>query len=81
MPPSPVRIAPAMVRVVRFRALDRAERIVHGHWDAWRQGRPTPCATAFERAQAGWRACPPGTDLTLSWDLVVSGAPKKRRRS
>jgi hypothetical protein len=61
-------------------ALDRAERIVHEHWDAWREGRPTPCAAAFERVQADWRAGPPGTDLTLSWDLVVSGPPKKRRR-
>jgi hypothetical protein len=61
-------------------ALDRAERIVHEHWDAWREGRPTPCAAAFERVQADWRAGPPGTDLTLSWGLVVSGPPKKRRR-
>jgi hypothetical protein len=61
-------------------ALDGAERVVHEHWDAWREGRETPCAAAFERVQRDWRARPPGTDLTLSWDLVVPGAPKTRRR-
>jgi hypothetical protein len=61
-------------------ALDRAEQVVHGHWDAWRQVRETPCAEAFDRVQAEWRSCPPGTELTLSWDLTVTGAPAKRRR-
>jgi hypothetical protein len=37
-------------------SLDGAEHVVHEHWDAWRQGRDTPCTAAFERAHAEWRA-------------------------
>jgi hypothetical protein len=61
-------------------ALGRAEGVVHEHWDAWRQGRATPCADAFETTQDAWRACPPGTALTLSWDFVPPGPARKRRR-
>jgi hypothetical protein len=60
--------------------LDRAERLVHEHWEAWRQGRPTRCASSFERAQADWRASAPGSYLTLSWDLVAPRLTQKRRR-
>ena len=60
--------------------LDRAERLVHEHWDAWRQDRPTPCASSLERAQADWQASAPGSYLTLSWDLVAPGPATKRQR-
>jgi hypothetical protein len=60
--------------------LDRAERLVHEHGDAWRRGRPTPCAGSFERARADWRALAPGSYLTMSWDLVVPGPARKRQR-
>jgi hypothetical protein len=61
-------------------ALGRAEGVVHEHLDAWRQGRATPCARALETVQGAWRACPPGTSLTLSWDLVPPGPTRKHRR-
>jgi hypothetical protein len=61
-------------------ALDRAERLVHEHWDAWRRGRPTPCASSFERARADWRALAPGSYLTMPWDLVVPGPARRRQR-
>lgn len=60
--------------------LDRAERLVHEHWDAWRQDRPTPCASSLGRAQADWHASAPGSYLTLSWHLVVPRPATKRQR-
>ena len=60
--------------------LDRAERLVHEHWDAWRQDRPTPCASSLGRAQADWQASAPGSYLTLSWHLVVPRPATKRQR-
>jgi hypothetical protein len=75
------RHAAGKATVARNRAgLARAEAVVHEHWDAWRAGDPTACGAALDRALAEWLATAPGDSLTMSWDLVVHGPPKKRRR-
>jgi len=52
--------------------LDRAERLVHEHWDAWRQDRPTPCQ--LPRASTGRLA---GVSAGQLPDTVVgSGRPR-----
>ncbi len=62
-------------------ALDGAELIVHRHWDAWLQGRPTPCATALGEALEQWMAVEPGGTLTLDFlDLPRHPARPDRRR-
>ncbi|HJR25785.1 MAG TPA: hypothetical protein VJ804_09940, partial [Acidimicrobiales bacterium] len=34
--------------------IDAAEVTANTHWEAWRHGRPTPCAAALDRALADW---------------------------
>jgi hypothetical protein len=62
-------------------AIDRAEHLVHRHWDAWLHGRPTTCATALDDALEQWMAVEPGGTLTLDFlDLPVHPARPDRRR-
>jgi hypothetical protein len=58
--------------------LDRAEHTVHEHWDAWLQGRPTPCAPALDRTLDAWLAVEPGGTLTLDF-LSLPAHPAARR--
>lgn len=64
-------------------ALNAAEHIVHRHWDAWLQGRPTPCAAALDEALERWAAVEPGGTLALDFlELPVHPArsdPRRRR--
>ena len=62
-------------------ALDRAEHVVHRHWEAWLEGRPTPCAAPLDAAFERWAAVEPGGTLTLEFlDLPVHPARSDRRR-
>jgi hypothetical protein len=62
-------------------ALDRAEHIVHRHWDAWLRGRPTTCAAALDEALERWMAVEPGETLPLDFlDVPVHPARPDRRR-
>ena len=62
-------------------ALQRAEHTVHQHWDAWLEGRPTPCAAALDDALEAWMAVEPGGTLTLDFlDLPAHPARPDRNR-
>ena len=59
--------------------LDRAEHAVNEAWCAWRAGRPTPCKSALDAADAAWAAVPPGGTFTLTWTLPVKAVRRSRR--
>jgi hypothetical protein len=50
--------------------LDAAEALGNEHHFAWRDGKPTPVAPAFDRLARLWDALPDGGTLTLRWPTL-----------
>lgn len=72
------------VIVANRQGLLAGEHLVHGAWDDWRAGRPTPAAAALDDVARRWRDLPAGQGFELVWErrpLPVRPSPARHGRS
>jgi hypothetical protein len=73
------RTKPGRQLIAAHRAgLNAAEWAVHGHVEAWRDGRPTPAGPALDAMLARWRSLPAGEELVVEWPTRRLAQPRRR---